>query len=113
MAVAKQVNLAVSFLLEISMLAAFAYWGFHAAANPWLRWLLAIAAPAAAVIVWGLFLAPKARRRVASNVGIVVSFGMFFLAAAGLFVSNQPIWGAAMLIVAAINRALAVVWKQW
>jgi hypothetical protein len=38
---------------------------------------------------------------------------MFFLAAFALFAANQPVLGAAMLIVAAVNRTLVVVWKQW
>lgn len=113
MTVAKKLNLLLSFLLELAMLAAFAYWGFHAVENPWLGWLIAIAAPLAAILVWGMLLAPKAGRRVDSNVGIPVSLGLFYLAASALFAAGQPVWGAAMLILGAVNRALVVVWKQW
>jgi hypothetical protein len=113
MALMQSLNVGLSFLLEVGMLGAFAYWGFHAAANPWLRWVLAVAAPLAAIVAWGLFLAPKAARRVGSTAGIAASLGMFCLAALALFSVGQPAWGAVMLIAAVLNRGLVVAWRQW
>jgi Protein of unknown function (DUF2568) len=58
----KSVNLAVKFLLELAAFAALAYWGATIGHGVWAV-VLAIAAPLAAVIVWALFCAPRARRR--------------------------------------------------
>jgi hypothetical protein len=112
MSVLKQLNIALSFVLEIAMLAAYAHWGYHAVTGP-LRWLLAIAAPLLAAVVWGLFLAPKATRRLGSAAGIIVSTVLFLLAGLALFASGQPGLGIAMLALTAVNRALLAVWKQW
>jgi hypothetical protein len=112
MSVPKQLNIALSFVLEIAMLAAYAYWGYHAVTGP-LRWLLAVAAPLLAAVLWGLFLAPRARRRLGSTAGIVVSAVLFLLAGLALVASAQPALGAAMLIAAVVNRTLLAVWKQW
>jgi hypothetical protein len=56
----KNANLLVRFLLELSALAATAYWGF-ATSSGLTQWLLGIAAPAAVATVWGLFVSPKAK----------------------------------------------------
>lgn len=111
--IARQLNVVLSFLLEIAMLAAFAYASFHLAPDRWLRWVAAVAIPLAAIVVWGLFLAPKASHRVGSSAGIAVSLAMFCLAALALFAARQPVWGAVMLILTLLNRILVFVWKQW
>ncbi len=109
----KQINVALSFLLEVATLAAFAYWGFHATANPWVRWLLAIGVPLAVIVVWGRYLAPKAAHRAGLTVGVAASSGLFGLAALALVAAGQPAAGVALLILAAVNRALVVAWRQW
>jgi len=47
-------NLAVRFLLELSALAALAYWGWTQHASP-LRFILAIGLPLIAAVLWGTF----------------------------------------------------------
>jgi hypothetical protein len=56
--VVKGANLGLRFALELSALAATAYWGYHAADGA-VRWVLAIAAPLAVIVVWALFVSPK------------------------------------------------------
>jgi hypothetical protein len=51
-------NLAVRFALELCALAIAAYWGWETATGA-LRVVLALAAPVAVIVVWGLFVAPK------------------------------------------------------
>jgi hypothetical protein len=48
------INLAVRFLLELSALAALAYWGWTQHAGP-LRFILAIGLPLIAAVLWGTF----------------------------------------------------------
>jgi len=51
-------NLAVRFLLEIAMLAALGYWGWHAAGG-WLRYAAAAGLPLIAATLWGVFRIPN------------------------------------------------------
>ena len=113
MAILKTINLVLSFLLEIAMLAAFGYWGFHTGESLWLKLALGIGVPLVVFILWGLFLAPRAGYRADSTLGVIMSLGLFYLAALALYQSNQPVLGTAMIVLALINRTLVVIWKQW
>jgi len=101
-----------SFWLQIAMLAAFGYWGFHAVEDPWLRWVAAIGVPLVLFVLWRLFLAPRAGQRADSTLYVAVSVVLFNLAALAFFGTNQPYLGAAMLVPTVINRTLVVIWKQ-
>jgi hypothetical protein len=102
----------LSFLLEIAMLVAFGYWGFNAAENPWLRWVLGIGVPLVVIIVWGVLLAPTPGQRISSTLGIVLSLFLFYVAALLMYQAGQPVPAAVMFFAAAINRTLVVIWKQ-
>jgi len=109
----KSLNVVISFLLEIAMLLAFGYWGFRTGQGLWLKLLLGIGVPLAVIIVWGLFLAPKAANRAGATFGVAITLILFYLAAAALLLAKQPVLAAVMMVVAAINRTLIVIWKQW
>ena len=51
------VNGALAFALELATVAALCYWGVRAGGDTLTKTILAVAAPAAAITVWGLFLA--------------------------------------------------------
>ena len=112
MAVLKRINRIISSLLELVTLAVLGYWGFQLAENPWLKWALALGVPFAVFMLWGLFIVPRAGQRTSGLLTVIVSLVLFYLAALILFQSHQPVLGAVMLGVAAINRTLMVVWKQ-
>ena len=61
MTVARAVNDSVRFCLELAALAGLAIWGWETGPDG-VNVVLAIAAPLAAAVLWGLFVAPKARR---------------------------------------------------
>lgn len=50
----------VRFSMELAALASLAWWGWSAGGSPVQRASLAVAAPLAAAVVWGLFCSPKA-----------------------------------------------------
>ena len=52
------VNLLIKFLMEIAALVITGMWGWHCTAN-WERYLLAIALPATAATIWGIFRIPN------------------------------------------------------
>ncbi len=56
----KYSNLALSFLLELYILGALAYWGFRVGNGTFMKIVLGIGAPLLAALVWGIFEAPQA-----------------------------------------------------
>jgi hypothetical protein len=71
--------LLVRFLLELCLLAALGYWGFETGG-----WALGLCAPLAAAVVWGMFIAPKARYPVPTAVWVGLQVVLFGAAALGL-----------------------------
>jgi Protein of unknown function (DUF2568) len=100
------VTLTVRFLCELAMLAALAYWGFGVGS-----WLLGLGAPLLAAIVWGAFVAPRARWPVRAPVRVVIELVLFGVAAAGLAVAGQPV-PAVVLGVAAVTTSLLNAWQE-
>ena len=81
----KAANLTLAFLLELALLAAFAYWGFHSGGATAMRWLLGIGVPLVVAGFWWRFMAPKSRsqlRGAACLVAKVLLFGLATLALA-------------------------------
>ncbi|MFE5597058.1 DUF2568 domain-containing protein [Streptomyces sp. NPDC056549] len=103
------VNEGLAFLLELAALAVLAWWGWEAAENAALRLLLAVAAPALAAVVWGLFAAPKARYRVPLAGVLLVKALVFGAAALALLGLERPVWAVVFAAVALVNTALATV----
>ena len=58
--------LTVAFLAELAALAALAVWGWSLGNSTGWRVVLAVAAPAVAAVLWGVFAAPRAPVRVAA-----------------------------------------------
>lgn len=108
----KTANLALKFLLELAAIGAFAYWGAMTGSGP-LAILLAIAAPMAVIIVWGLFLAPRAKRKLPLPARIPAELIVFGLAAASLAAVGSPIAAGVFGIVVIANTALLGVFHQW
>jgi hypothetical protein len=88
-------NLGLRFLLELAMLAALAYWGWHEQGL-----LLAILLPLLAAVVWGAFVAPKARFPVSVPVRLAIELTLFALAVVGLFAAGAE--GLAIAFAAAV-----------
>jgi Protein of unknown function (DUF2568) len=103
-------TLTVRFLCELGMLAALAYWGFGAGDGVG-AWLLGIGAPLAAAVVWGAFVAPRARWPVPAPVRVAIELVLFAAAAGALTAAGQPV-AAAVLGVAAVVTSLLNEWQE-
>ena len=108
----KAANLALAFLLELCMLAAFAYWGFQTGAGLGMQLVLGIGAPVLAAVVWGIFVAPRAPVKLPPALHLVFVVVIFGLAVVALAAVGQPTLAWALGVVFAINRVLIYVWKQ-
>jgi hypothetical protein len=95
--------LTVAFLAEVAALVALGHWGWVTGAGA-VGLLLAVATPAVAGILWGLFAAPKAVVRIPALVALVKVL-VFGSAVASLAVTGHP-WTAVVLGVAAAASAL-------
>ena len=58
--VIKYANMGLSFLVELCLLAAFAYWGAHTGQELAAKIGLGVGAPLLGAIFWGVFMSPRA-----------------------------------------------------
>jgi len=101
-------NLALSFLLELGLLAALGYWGYETPDRFWLAVLLGMFLPIVAAIVWGVFLAPKASIPVPEPWHTVFALILFALAAVALSASHQPILAVIYAALVVLNQVVRV-----
>lgn len=101
----RPVMLALRFALELAALAGFAVYGLHAVRGP-ARFALAAALVLVAAAVWGRWMAPASRRRLADPVRLVVEVVFFAAAGVALGVAGRWLLGAALTVVAVANAGL-------
>lgn len=104
----KGVNELLRFILELAMLAAFAYWGAHVGPNRLSHIIAAIAAPTIAALVWGMVFSPKAPAKLSSIPRLALSLPVFLLAALAMYVSGMPRAAIVLAVVATVNTVLLV-----
>lgn len=113
MNILKDINALLAFLLEIAMIFAFGYFGYQVGPNVWVSWILALALPLLVVIIWSVFFAPRSQRRLPALPGVLLSLGLFLLAALALYQVQQPIAAMTLAVVAVMNRIFVFLWRQW
>ena len=98
--------LTLAFLSESAALAALAYGGWQVPGPVGLRLLVAVAAPAGAAVLWGMFAAPRARvPSAALAVGVkVLVFGSAVLALAA---TGHPRLAVTLALAAALSATLS------
>lgn len=108
----KTLNLVVSFVLELIMLAAWAWLGISLPlAEPYPA-LASVLFPLLVIGFWGLFAAPRARYPL--PIGPTIALKALFLGGGALALATvgQPLWGAVDGILVVLNLALAAFWGQ-
>jgi hypothetical protein len=104
-------NDGLRFFLELSALAAVSYWGWSEHDGLW-RWVLVVAAPLAIAVVWGQWVAPKARRRVRDPWKLLIELLVFGAGVAALFDADQPTPAIVLAGAAALHLALTFAFDQ-
>jgi hypothetical protein len=102
----KPLNLGLRFVLELCMLVALGIWGFSESI------VLGIAAPVAAAVVWGAWIAPKATRRLHDPARLAIELLLFGAAGAALAAAGHAIAAAIFLAAVALSEVLMVAWGQ-
>ena len=90
--------LAARFLLELALLAAFAWWGYAVVGGAVIGGLVAVVCVVAVATFWGLLLSPKARIRLSPSLRKGAEIAVFLIAALALASQGHIGWGAALLI---------------
>ena len=99
-------NLALAFVLELCMLAAFAYWGVRVGEGTLAKVALGVGAPLLVAVAWWLFIAPRAVVTLPAPVNLALRILVFGLAVAGLAAAGRPAWAMVFGVVVAANLAL-------
>jgi Protein of unknown function (DUF2568) len=108
----KAANLVLRFLLELGALAALAYGGFNAGSSEAIHWLLGIGLPLLAVVVWGLFIAPRRRYEVPNAVWVLLQVLIFGGAVVALLTTGQTTLAFVFAASVLLNATLMVLWHQ-
>jgi hypothetical protein len=106
----KPVHLAnelLAFLLELVAFGLLAVWGFHVGDDTTVHVVLGLGVPAAAIVVWGMFAAPRARFPLPMAGVLLVKAVVFGAATAGAY----AFYGAGLAVVVGVlfllNTAVA------
>ncbi|MEU2631928.1 MULTISPECIES: YrdB family protein [Kitasatospora] len=100
-------NELLAFLLELAALVLLAWWGFAEGGGTAGRVLLGLGLPAAAVVLWGLFAAPRARYRPALPWVLLVKALVLGGGAAALYGLGHPTAAYVLAGVIVLNTTLA------
>jgi hypothetical protein len=108
----KNANLLLAFLLELCVLVALGYWGFQTGQGILVKILLGIGVPVVAIVVWGMFGAPRSDWQLKGVWYLLLKVVFFGAAIAALFAAHQPGWGWAFVGVFMLNNILLYIWGQ-
>ena len=97
------IALTVRFLLELALLGAWGFAAHHTVEGAW-RWPATIAVPLVVILVWSLWLAPRAKRRLGTAGQIVLELVLFGGAAAALWSVDAGAVGLAGLAIWLVDR---------
>jgi hypothetical protein len=112
MSAVKATNLALKFLLELAAFAAFAWRGSTVGTGA-VSVVVAVAAPLLAIVLWGAFAAPRARRRLPLAARAPFELAVLGLAAVALGVVDSPAAGVAFGLLVVVNAVLLTAFDQW
>ena len=102
----KSLNLALRFVLELCLLVALGIWGFSQ------NVVLGIVAPLVGAVVWGLWIAPKAKQRLRDPARLVLELLLFSTAGAALAAAGHVLAAVTFFAAVALSEGLMLAWDQ-
>ena len=100
-------NEGLAFLFEIVALIAISWWGFHHGDNTADHVLLGVGAPLLAIVLWGLFAAPRSAVRTPMIGVLSVKVVVFGAAAFAVWFSGLHLLAVIFAVLVAINTTIA------
>lgn len=108
----RDLNLVLRFVLELLVLLALFLWGVSASTMLPLQILLGIGAPALAMLIWGMFVSPRAARRLPDPQRAVVEVVIFGAGVLALLATGRLLPGLLLAAAAALSLFLMWSWGQ-
>ncbi|MFF4235608.1 YrdB family protein [Actinomadura geliboluensis] len=105
-------NEGLAFVLEVAAIVALAWWGFTTGGNVVVNVVLGIGAPVGAMVLWGLFAAPRARFKVALPFVLLVKAIVFGAGALAFYGVDHATLAILFAVVAVLNTALATLDRE-
>lgn len=105
-------NLGLRFILELCLLVALGTWGFGLEKSWTARLAIGLGLPLLAATLWGLFVAPRARRRLNEPWRLGLELLLFGCGALCLSAAGHHTLGVAFLSLFVMHRLLYLVWDQ-
>lgn len=112
MEIIKSVNQLIAFLLELGLFFIVGFWGFRQGQTSIAKYAFAIIFPMMAIVLWGIFAAPKSSNRLAFPVRLIFEMGLFMLASVLLYTTGNTTWAITFALTALISEIIAFVSKQ-
>lgn len=103
-------NLALAFLLELAALISFAAVGVLF--SGWMQLVAGVIGAVLFIGLWGVFAAPRAKRRLKGMNLLIFKVAIFLAASAILILIGQPTWALVLAVLAAVNLWLGRVLRQ-
>jgi small-conductance mechanosensitive channel len=108
----RNLNLGFRFILEMIVLVGLFLWGFSLSDQFIVQLVLGLGAALAAMLVWGLFVAPKAKRRLPDPARLAVELVVFGAGVLAFVLSGNFFLGILLGTAALISLALMFYWDQ-
>ena len=105
-------SLALRFLLELALPVALGVWGFTVGGGTITKVVLGIGAPLASAIAWGLFVAPKAPRRLDDPARFSLELLLWMAGGLALLAAGHPGWALLFGVLVAGSLGLMVALRQ-
>lgn len=106
-----QLNLGMRFLLELVAIVAVGYSGYQAGSGV-TRWILAIGAPIALIVIWAFVVAPGATNPIPQDLRILLGSAILLLAAGLLYAAGPAVPAVAFAALVILNTALLFVLRE-
>ncbi|MFA5327047.1 MAG: YrdB family protein [Prolixibacteraceae bacterium] len=108
----KQANLLLSFLLELVLLFLVGCCGFQAGETLVLKYVFAFFLPTVIIVLWGIWAAPKSKRRLKNPVRTIFKLTLFFVGALLVYLFGNQIWAIVFAAIVVLNAGLALLFGQ-
>ena len=105
-------NLAFRFILELLALVALFLWGTSVSDDLPVQLVIGLGAPVIVIVLWSLFVAPKASRRLSDPLRLALELLIFTIAALSFGLASGPVVAVMYGLAVAISLALMFLWDQ-
>ena len=112
----RMINSLLAFLVEIAMLVLLGYWGDHTSDNNVFKYIFAIATPAGAAVLWGIFAAPRSKTRLRQPLLLIFKLVLFMITAFLVYRLGRVNAAAIFIFFALLNQAVTAIvgeYKPW